>query len=310
MPRHRLEALLHVAVAREAVERQDRRRGTGGTRPAAASRSRASSAPGRRARRRARAGRGSRSRRRSPRRCGGATARCRASARPARCRWRRGRARRTSSSSAARSGGTSRTGAASSGPRRRVERVLRHLDHAHERLPRLHLALEDVRQQREQQDRHAGDGGEAEQRPAATAVACRCDGMSRLHPASSPPPVTGAGVAVQAVELVLEPGRGRSRRRARGSRGSARSSPGRARDRRGVISIGSLKFWSVNAAECRKPWSALAIHLASPACGRWHSTHVAVWRCPLFSQASYCSFMTWQLMHARGSVERYEKPFA
>ena len=31
-----------------------------------------------------------------------------------------------------------------------------------------------------------------------------------------------------------------------------------------MISIGSLKFCSVNAAEWRKPWSALAIHFARP----------------------------------------------
>ena len=73
---------------------------------------------------------------------------------------------------------------------------------------------------------------------------------------------------------------------------------------RGVISIGSLKFWSVKAAECRKPCSALATHFAIPAWGRWHSTQVAVCRWPLLSQASYCGFMTWQFTHARGSVER------
>src|SRR5882762_901197 len=79
---------------------------------------------------------------------------------------------------------------------------------------------------------------------------------------------------------------------------------------RGVISIGSLNFCKVNAAEWRKPWSALATHFASPSCGKWHSTQVAVCRWPLMRQASYCAFMTWQFMHARGSVERQEKPFA
>src|SRR5213075_1433234 len=79
---------------------------------------------------------------------------------------------------------------------------------------------------------------------------------------------------------------------------------------RGVISIGSLKFCSVKAAEWRTPCSLLATHLASPACGRWHSTQVAVWRWPLLSQPSYCVFITWQFTHARGSVERYENPFA
>src|SRR4029450_929932 len=74
--------------------------------------------------------------------------------------------------------------------------------------------------------------------------------------------------------------------------------------------MGSLKFCSVNAAECRNPWSALAIHFARPACGRWHSTQVATWRWPLLSHPSYCWFMTWQFTHARGSVERYEKPLA
>ena len=40
---------------------------------------------------------------------------------------------------------------------------------------------------------------------------------------------------------------------------------------RGVISMGSWKFCSVNAIEWRKPWSALAAYLARPRAGRWHS---------------------------------------
>ena len=71
-----------------------------------------------------------------------------------------------------------------------------------------------------------------------------------------------------------------------------------------MISIGSLKFCSVKAAEWRNPWSAFAIYFARPSCGRWHSTQVATCRWPLLSQASYCSFITWQFTHARGSVDR------
>jgi hypothetical protein len=37
---------------------------------------------------------------------------------------------------------------------------------------------------------------------------------------------------------------------------------------RGVISIGSLKFWRVKATECRNPWSAFATHFPRPAAGR------------------------------------------
>jgi hypothetical protein len=73
---------------------------------------------------------------------------------------------------------------------------------------------------------------------------------------------------------------------------------------RGVISIGSWKFWSVKATEWRKPWSAFAIHFSIPACGRWQSTHTATWRCPLRAHDEYCSFMTWQFTQAAGSVER------
>jgi hypothetical protein len=35
--------------------------------------------------------------------------------------------------------------------------------------------------------------------------------------------------------------------------------------------------------------SALAVHLASPEAGRWHSTPVAACRCPLLSHALYYS---------------------
>jgi hypothetical protein len=55
-------------------------------------------------------------------------------------------------------------------PHRRVERRLRHLGDAHERLPRLGLALEDVREEGEQHDRQAGGGRDAEREhdPGAT----------------------------------------------------------------------------------------------------------------------------------------------
>ncbi len=121
-------------------------------------------------------------------------------------------------------------------------------------------------------------------------------------------PVAGARVAMQAVELLARP--------TCPTTAWTKSAWQRTqltctiRRSRGLISMGSLKFCSVNASEWRNPWSALATHFARPPCGRWQSTQTAVWRWPLLSQASYCGFMMWQLTHVRGSVERYEKPLA
>ena len=76
--------------------------------------------------------------------------------------------------------------------------------------------------------------------------------------------MAGAGVAVQAVDVPRGAAPRSPARRGRRPRGTARSSPARSGDRARVISIGSLKFCSVNAAECRNPCSALAIHFARP----------------------------------------------
>ncbi len=92
--------------------------------------------------------------------------------------------------------------------------VLGHLDQPDERLPRLLLPLEDVREQGEQQDGHPGgaDGAQDDQEPGRPAVTRRLvrNHVGLLEGNSAAGAVARAGVAVQAVQLGAG-GRGRDR---------------------------------------------------------------------------------------------------
>jgi hypothetical protein len=78
----------------------------------------------------------------------------------------------------------------------------------------------------------------------------------------------------------------------------------------GPIMMGSWKFSSVKAEEWFQPFRALATILGTKARGRWQSLQPATWWCPERDHESYWSFMMWQFVQARGSLEKYESPSA
>jgi hypothetical protein len=170
-------------------------------------------------------------------------------------------------------------------PHRGIHGVLGHLDHPDEELPGLLLPLEDVRDQGEQEH---GDPPRSRAGPATPGprpfplprtIGCSPALLASQPPAPCPAPVwqcrqSSPRPAPPAPAVIAWTSASWHRRQF--ARTISRS--------RGVISIGSLKFWRVKATECRTPWSALATHFATPSCGRWHSTQVAVCRCPLFSR--------------------------
>jgi hypothetical protein len=49
---------------------------------------------------------------------------------------------------------------------------------------------------------------------------------------------------------------------------------------------------------------AFATYLPTKSCGRWQSTQPAAPWCGPFVQELYWSFMMWQFLQARGSVEK------
>jgi hypothetical protein len=72
----------------------------------------------------------------------------------------------------------------------------------------------------------------------------------------------------------------------------------------GLIWIGSWKSWNVKPFEWWYPFSAFAKYLRTKVWGRWQSTQVACAWCGPFVHDAYSSFMMWQFLHARGSVEK------
>ena len=74
--------------------------------------------------------------------------------------------------------------------------------------------------------------------------------------------------------------------------------------------IGSGNVPVVKVERVPEAVARLGAYLPTKPCGVWQSLQIATARWLAFSQPSYCSFMTWQLAQAAGSLVRYEPPLA